>query len=123
MAVHRGAACALCMGFREWRERPPPAAQHLVGIVAAHLFQMCAEAVIVDVVLEAGLELPCLIVNSELGDVPDLGGCAAEAGLGFGLDLALITVADRPVRLPWVAPHKVPVSRSSHHHASRGGRL
>ena len=50
-----------------------PAAQHLVGIVAAHLFQICAEAVIVDVVLlEAGLELPCLIVNSELGDVADL---------------------------------------------------
>ena len=59
---------------------------------------------IVDVVLEAGLDLPCLIVNPELGDVPDLGGCAAEAGLGLDLDLALVAVADRPVRLLRIGP-------------------
>ena len=57
-------------------------------LVAAHLAQMIPETVIAGVILETGLELPCLIIKSELVDVSDLGGGVAVAGLGLDLILA-----------------------------------
>jgi len=61
---------------------------------------MSPEAVIVGVVLlETWLDLPTLVINPELGDVPDLGVGAAEARIGLDLDLSLVTVADRPMWL------------------------
>ena len=59
--------------IQERRKRPAPPAQYPLAIVAAHLDQMSPEAVIVGVILETGLDLPCLVIDPGLVDVSDLG--------------------------------------------------
>ena len=63
--------------WQRWK-RPALPAQHLLGVVTAHFAEEEPQAAIAKVVLEAGLDLPCLIKQPWLIEGPHLSVRAAE---------------------------------------------